>query len=654
MRLRFNFPAAALILLVFCLSSAAASAKDQWLKVRSKNFQLIGNAAEIDIRQVATKLEQFREVFRRIFPKFNFESTVPTSVVVFSDEQFFRNYKPLNAGGQPNDWVAGFFQKGDDANYMALSCENIKQGNYQTIFHEYVHFLINNDIGRSNVPPWFNEGLAEYYEQFSIENDRRVKLGGLNAAHLKLLQQYPLIPLDKFFNTDYYTLQQQGRDGAGLFYAQAWALMHYIMLGGSGGDEKNAQLNVFIDLLLTGKPAREAFEQAFQTDYAAMETELKKYIAQKSFQSSVTVLSEKLVFNSEMQTSPVSEADAKAILGDLLFHIKRTDDAETQLKEALALNPDSSLANASLGLIKAQQNKFSEAKTYLEKAVNLDETNYLVYFQYAYAMSRDGMTDSGFVNEYSIDQADKMRAALARAIALNPGFSESYALYAFIGIVRNERIDEAVSYLDKALKIAPGNQWYQLRSAELFMRKEDFSDARRIAVKVSQTASEDDLRLYARNTVALVNSLEAQLESIKRQNEHDRAQNITDKPLPDDEIARLREKAILESINEILRRPRINEKRVLGVLSKIECGGGSISYTVRVDDQVLKLSSPDFNSVDLMSYNADMVGAKIGCDASPKESSALITYRPNTDQKAKTAGELIAIEFVPAKFRLLY
>ena len=51
-----------LTVLVFLPNSVAA--KDEWRQVRSKNFNLLGNAGEKDIRKVATKLEQFRETFR--------------------------------------------------------------------------------------------------------------------------------------------------------------------------------------------------------------------------------------------------------------------------------------------------------------------------------------------------------------------------------------------------------------------------------------------------------------------------------------------------------------------------------------------------------------------------------------------------------------
>lgn len=60
--------------------------KEIWTSVRSKNFLLIGNAGEKEIRQVGTRLEQFRFVFSQLFPKANLASPVPTTVVVFKSD----------------------------------------------------------------------------------------------------------------------------------------------------------------------------------------------------------------------------------------------------------------------------------------------------------------------------------------------------------------------------------------------------------------------------------------------------------------------------------------------------------------------------------------------------------------------------------------
>jgi tetratricopeptide (TPR) repeat protein len=639
----------ALLCFVLFITLTTVSAKDEWVKIRSKNFQLVGNAAEKDIRRVAVKLEQFRETFRQIFTKVNLSSPVPTNVIVFKNEKSFRDFKPVGDDGKRTDWVAGYFLGGEDVNYIVLSSEGEKSFTYRTIFHEYIHYLVDNDLGRSNVPPWFNEGLAEYYELLEVENDQKVTLGALNQNHLDLLKQNKLIPFETFFNVDNYSLQRQGHNSAGLFYAQAWALMHYLMQGNNGA--RSQQLNKFTILVLNGKTPKDAFAEAFQTDYATMERELKKYVEQRNFRINIATFKEKLNFDGEMQSAPVTESEAKAILGDLLYHADRFVEAAALLEEALKLDADLSLANASIGLVKMRQNKFEEAKKYLEKAVKLDDKNYLAHYQYAYVLSREGMTEYGFASGYEVEQTRKMRESLKKAIALNPNFAESYNLYAFINYVRNEEIDEAIGYLAKAIKLAPGNQWYLMRVAELYLRKEDFSNARKIAQKVFQTAPDDRLRLYASNTINQINSYQAQLENIK--NFRPRHETyVTDKPLTEEEIARLNEQAMLEGINQILRKPKSDEKRVLGYLSKIECVSKGIEYSIKVDNQLLKLESEDFNSLFLMSYAQDMPSGEFGCGTLKKEMFAVITFRPTANAKTK-AGDIISIEFVPKNFRFL-
>ena len=91
-------------------------------------------------------------------------------------------------------------------------------------FHEYVHFIINTNFGKSDVPPWFNEGLAEYYQTFEIEEDQKVKLGLPQGNHLDLLQQTKLIPLGTFFNVSNRALNENAAHSRSIFYAQAWIL----------------------------------------------------------------------------------------------------------------------------------------------------------------------------------------------------------------------------------------------------------------------------------------------------------------------------------------------------------------------------------------------------------------------------------------------
>lgn len=623
----------------------AAFAQEKWVGVESKNFQLIGNADETEIRRVAAELEKFREVFRQLFDRLSLTAPIPTRVIVFRDDESFRPFQPLTAAGTPRDFVRGYFQSGVDVNYIALSLGQGKTDVYGTIFHEYVHFLMNNNFGQSKIPPWLNEGLAEYYESFAFEKDGKIRLGGLSKNDLALLKQQPLVPLDQFFATDYYTLNRMEKQSAGLFYAQAGALLNHLLeRGGARSDQK---INELFEALRRGQKPADAVLEIFQTDVPALERDLEKYIEQKKFAVTVTALDRALDLATGARTFPVTTIEARAVLGDLLAHTDRLPAAAALLEEVLRTDPASSPANASLGLVKMRQENFPAAKNHLEKAVRGGGQNYLPHFLLAYVLSREEMSGFGFVGGYSREAADLIRHHLLEAISLNPAFAESYNLFAYVAVVRNEQIDQALKFIATALELAPGNQTYQLRRAELLMRRQDFSLARHLARQVFDAAATDDMRVYAQNVVNLINTFEAQLEAIKDQKRLDET-DVPDVPLTEAELERLKERKSLEALNEALRRPLDGEKRTLGRLTDIECRSDGVFYLFDTGNESLRLRSKNLNAVILINYDPLMKDAIFGCAAAAGENRAVIVYRPAG--AGNTAGELKSIEFVPQNF----
>ena len=109
-------------------------------------------------------------------------------------------------------------------------------------------------------------------------------------------------------------------------------------------------------------------------------------------------------------------------------------------------------------------------------------------------MSREDRDEFGYVNAFPADKAAKMRALLKRAIEINPGFTESYELLAFVSLVTNEGLDAAVLLMRTALRLQPGSQRYTMRLAELYLRQDKFDIAAAIAEKVAKTADEPDIK----------------------------------------------------------------------------------------------------------------------------------------------------------------
>lgn len=652
----------AIVFILFALLPISVSAKDEWLQVRSKNFNLIGNASERDVRKVATKLEQFRETFRQLFNSANLNSNVPTNVVVFKSAGAYKPFKPVRADGKVDTNIAGYFQPGEDVNYITISTEGEDADTYGTIFHEYVHEIINTNFGKSEVPPWFNEGVAEYYQTFAIEEDQKVKLGLPQGGHLQLLQQNRLIPLETLFKISNYALHQNANHSRSVFYAQSWALIHYLIQSG-----KTAGLGEFLTLSMKDVPPEKAFQKAFQTTYQQMEQDLRKYVAQNSYKYSLVSFKNKLIFDHEMQTTPLSEAESNAYLGDLLYHTNRADDAESYLQKAVAIKPDSSFINTTLGMVKLRQRKYDEAKKYLEKAVSADQKNHLAFYRYAELLSRENRDEFGFVSSFPAEKLAKMRDLLKKAIAINPNFTESYELLTFVNLVSNEQLDEAVAYLQKALKYQPGNQRYALRIGEIYLRQEKFKEAAAIADKIAKTADEPEIKSRAEN---LSNQLQQQQEMIaqnaaaRKQFEEEVAEANktgnrpmltrrapTEKSVSPEEAAKAAAQAELRSINEMIRKAQTGEKQVIGRIQKIDCKGKNVTYTVETATETFALTSKDFQNLALMSLVADAANAQVGCDADLARINTVLTYKPVANKN--NPGELIAVDFVPDNFRLM-
>ena len=115
-----------LLFIFFCLLAfqplQTVAAKETWTSIRSRNYTLIGNASEEDIRTMAVQLERFRDVFTRQFKDAALNSPVPTTVIVFKNDGSFGPYKPLFRGKRVEVRRALYDSPPSlDMNYITLS-----------------------------------------------------------------------------------------------------------------------------------------------------------------------------------------------------------------------------------------------------------------------------------------------------------------------------------------------------------------------------------------------------------------------------------------------------------------------------------------------------------------------------------------------------
>lgn len=642
---RFRSLISAAAVLLWLATFSAASAKDTWTSVRSKNFLLVGNASEKDIRKVATRLEQFRDVFMRLFSNAKFNSPVPTTVIVFKS---MSSYKPFNSGNN-----AGYFQKGEDVNYITLTTELGAQNPYNVIYHEYVHLLVDNTSG--NVPAWFNEGLAEYYSSFDIEEDQKAHLGVLIPYHLDTLRREKLLPLRTLFAVDHYSPYYNESGKRGVFYAESWALVHYLILGNNS--QRVPQLSKFLQLIGANVGIDDAFKQAFQMDVESLEKELRKFIEGHIFRMQTATFDHKLEFDSDMKVAPLSEAEAQSYLGDLLLHLNRLNDAEARLQQAVALDPTVTMAQASLGILRARQGQFAEATKNLQEAVKADSNNYLAHYYYAYALSREGMDANNFVRSYPPDITSTMRAELKIAIKLSPTFPESYRLLAFVNMVSGEQLEDSINLLKRALELSPGRQDIDLMLAQIYMRQEKFDLARQ-ALDPLTGGKDRQLQSQARMLLDSIKRYEEQIARYK--SEMGNARGEPRRQLREETSTsgtkQEPERVTSESdyLQEALRPVGAGEQRIQGIFLKLECDSkGTAYFFVQAANRTYKIRATALGRVEFTAYIQS--AAEVTCGARKTPENVVVTFRPANDPKdvkAKIDGDAIAVELVPKDFQL--
>jgi tetratricopeptide (TPR) repeat protein len=426
---------AALVLPAVAAPAQALPRKDDWLEIRSANFTLFTNAGESNTRRIAADLERLRDALAQLAPGVTLTSPTPTYIFVFKDAGSFRPYLRTYAG-EPLE-AGGYFLSTELGNYVAINGGRRSDGS-GIIYHEYLHYVMRNRY--ASLPLWLHEGLAEYYSTFEAVGDE-AKIGLPMVEHVAWLRKNPLIPLTSLFAVDEQSKEYNESARRGGFYAESWALVHYLV---SGSPERRQQAAEYLRLAQAGEPPDKIFQQAFGAP-AALERELRNYV--QSYIFNYTRVPLRPETNLAMEVRPMAWADVLSRLGELLTDIddEHRAAAGEHFRAALAEKPDHAPAMAGLGLLAERNGRPEEARTWYAKAARLAPDHFLVQYLYA----RNQMADP------AADSLRLARAALARTVQLRPDYGEAWARLGYTYQSEETVPAEAVQALETAHRLLP-------------------------------------------------------------------------------------------------------------------------------------------------------------------------------------------------------
>jgi tetratricopeptide (TPR) repeat protein len=622
----------ALFIALIGLLAVPASAKDKWINLQTKNFNVVSNADEGQTRELALKLEQFRAVFAKIF-KIQKASAIPVTVVVFKNDSSYKPFKPLYNGKPAN--ISGYFQRGQDENLITLNISAKDEDHpFAVIFHEYTHLLTSTTPRRW--PIWLNEGIAELYSTFAV-NKNKVILGAPVADHVFYLREQKFVPLKDLFNVTRDSPIYNERQKQGVFYAQSWALAHYLMFGDKMA--RQPQLSQYVNLIHTGSNPEEAFAQTFKTDYATFEKNLRDYIGRNAY-TQIEYTLDSAEGEKEVVVRSLSDAESQYYLGNILLHTNRADESEEYFKQALALDANLAGPREGLGFVARRRKNFAEAESHFKEAVARDSKNFLAHFYYAESLQQRAQEESS--SRLSKETVKTITDELKTAIKLMPTFAPSYSLLGYIHLSTGENLEEGAQALKTAIQLEPQNNHFKLNLASLQMRQRDFDSAK----KLLEPLRDSDVRVPAQAMLDSIESYKKVMASsgslvvVEDVNSGKETLTGTERP-----TLRRREEVVEE-------RPRTNSptgapislegsEKLSGVITAVECKGDAMVISLKSESKVVRFQVKDHNQVPFfrraITYSVDIT-------CGPNNLQAIIYFKPLAGNAA-FAGEVVAVEF---------
>ncbi len=622
--------ALALVLLLPCQAAA------KWTQVKTEHFLFIGDASERQIRQVAQRLEQFREVMSRVLPAASVASRQPTIVFVFQSDRSLSPYTPRFEGRSID--LGGYFLARNDANYVALNAER-EQSAFGIIFHEYAHFLVRNTAG--DVPLWVNEGLAGVYETFEEQDGGRgAVIGAPHRERLALLRASTLMPLAELMAVDHNSSVYNEGSRRGLFYAQSWALMHYLMLG---NQHRTSQWRVYLAQVKDGATPEEAFTEAFKDDGRALERELGEYIRNLTFPVLRVSFDEKVTGGTVGRGAAMDDAEALAYLGDLLSMLDRVDEARERLSGLVAANPTSVRALNALAMLELKESNVTGALALLDRAAALAPADSDVQRAWGRTLHARWQELARSDDEAAKMTLRRARTALTRATELRPDDAETLAM---LGNLESSAGEDrrATELFDRAVSAAPGEERYQLMLADALVRQGDYSRATAYLGPLVALSQDSRLVESARDLLTFVAGQRGRSQPA-----------VADDDLPRGSVAPAQTSAARPTATDGRFLPEFRpvgagERRVLGTFTEVTCGGGPAVLVVEADGETIRLVADDLATVEFITYGVG--GGTVGCGPLNPAPRVFATFRDGVAGPAVGAmdGRAIAIELLPPEF----
>jgi tetratricopeptide (TPR) repeat protein len=498
--LRSKASISALLLVTVVLSPCARGAdKDKkeekekkekiepWVEVRTAHFIAASDDGERTARRYAAEFEQLLRVFQSTMPNCRVSNGIPVRLLVARDGPSFGRIIPEFRFDKRHDreQPPGVFVSSAEKTFIGLRANAPGRFRFEEIYSAYAHEVLK--LSYRNLPPWLEVGYSSVFGSLTF-TDRGARLERPDPEDLSVLTESPLLPLDILLKADRNSGYYSSGNKNTVYYAESRILVHYLVSEAQSSGAKS--LPQYIEAVQGGADPLQAARRAFG-DLDRLQAKLQAFI--NEVHSSGVDIPASGGGESGGAARTLSASETEARMADFLASRGKDDDARDKLEEAIKSEPSLAEAEQSLGFLLLKRNELDEAQKHFERAAQLDAKDGLNYF---------GLGGVAVIRAHNGGASGGAAEAFEKAVALNPNFAPAWYGLATIYSDRNETLDKALSDMQRAASLAPGDSAYQLGVAALLSRLGRTDEARKTAAGVQESASDRDTERKAGDLLA--------------------------------------------------------------------------------------------------------------------------------------------------------
>jgi tetratricopeptide (TPR) repeat protein len=491
-----------------------------WHEVTSPHFRVLSDLHPPEIDAIVSELETALAAIGQMAFKDPRSIVEPTTVVVFDDVSDMHFFLARGVEGVFENETASDLQASRRMVFAGKLSSTVRN----TCLHELTHDLFDRNFGPS--PPWLEEGTAQYYSTTRVVDGRVVTGEALPELGFTKEETYfwgrtenggqaLAVPMDlittpsRLLSMDraaFYSVVETNQDDVEVArkavenYLGAWAFVHMLLDGPAPYPER---YQAFQREAVAGKRLQDAWETAFEgVPREQIDVDFRRYLAA----SQIAVLSKPfrqpppmalrhralqpwevhLLWARLLPWSAKTEATVRSEFAEAIrlasaeaepryyrgvFHLKamRLEEAEEDLRVAVAAKPDDGRYRLGMYQLRIQQAKVEETPRRLEAILEAGK-ELEARAKSAYELASVSELERELGN---LDEALRISERAVVLAPIDPSILDVYGR----ALVALGRLPEAVVVMERAVSFLPEDQ----ASPELVARLDEYRALARAA-----------------------------------------------------------------------------------------------------------------------------------------------------------------------------